>query len=453
MSNEHVQVNIVVDSVGVTRAGFGMPLIASHTAEFAERVRLYTSSAGVGEDFDNDTPEKLMADAFFAQTPKPPKIAIGRINADVTQQYTVALSAEGPFSSTGYALKFSGTGFADQTVTITSDTDATEDEILTALTTAINLVDDKTFTAVLVPSASAPAAIEITANAANAWFSVEVVNRKLLAIAQTHAAPTNLADDLDAILLESGDWYQLHTLFNSIDYVKDCAEWVSANERTYVFDTCDTDVVRTAYDEETSTDVGADLLGSGYSRVMGCFHPRPASMFAAAWMGAWLPTDPGSATAKFITLEGPAPVSMTATERANLIARRMNSYERVYQIPITFEGTVFSTAYRFLDVRRDIDWLTDEITKAVFGLLAGSAKIPYTPPGMAKVEGTVRGSFEGTAVAKGVIAEGTTRVEMPVFDDIDEADKSDRVLRNIKFFGTHSGAIHSVIPINGTITF
>lgn len=453
MSNEHVQVNIVVDSVGVTRAGFGLPLAASHTAEFAERVRLYTSAAGVSDDFDEDSPEQLWANAMFSQTPKPPKIAIGRMTGDVTQQYTVALSALGPFSSTAYTLKFSGTGFADQTVTITSDADATEDEILIALTAAINLVEDKTFTAAMIPSASAPAAIEITADVANAWFSVEVTNRKLLSIAQTHATPAGFSDDLTAILLENGDWYQLHTFFNSADYVEDTAEWVAANERTYVFDTCDTDVVTTAYDDETSTDVGAVLLGTNNSHVAGAFHPRPAAMFAGAWMGAWLPTEPGSATSKFISLEGPATVTLTATERGNLVARRMNSYERIYQIPITFEGMVFSTTYRFLDVRRDVDWLTDEVTKAVFGLLQGSPKIPYTPAGMAKIEGTVRGSVEGRAVAKGVLAEGSTRIEMPVFEDIDPSDKGDRVLRNVKFFGTHAGAIHSVIPINGTITF
>ena len=38
---DHVTISITSDSVGVARAGFGIPLIVSHTAAFAERVRTY----------------------------------------------------------------------------------------------------------------------------------------------------------------------------------------------------------------------------------------------------------------------------------------------------------------------------------------------------------------------------------------------------------------------------
>jgi len=294
----------------------------------------------------------------------------------------------------------------------------------------------------------------VTADSAGEWFSLDIPleSRDVISIRQNHAAPsdTTLAADLAACLLASPLWYQVHTLYNSKAYVEDVAAWVGSNGRTYAFDVNDYDV---AYTEKSGTDdVGESLLSLGYSAVMGQYHPRPAAMFSACWMGQWLTTDPGSATAKFKTLEGVETVELNDTQRQNLRDRRMNSYTLEFNRPITWEGYVFSTIYRYIDVRRDVDWLTDEVTKSVFGVIAGAPKIPFTPAGIAKVEGGVAGSVE-LAVQREVLAEGTTLIGVPDISEIEDADKADRVLRGVKFSGTLTGAIHAVIPITGVVTF
>ncbi len=455
MSNDHVQVEITVDNVGITRQGYGMPMILSHNADFdGDLIRFYTSLPGVAEDFDSDSPEYLSANAFFAQTPKPPRIAIGYCPVTILQQYSIGLGASGPRDEFVYEIEVVGQGMESETISYTSDEDASDDEILSELCDALNDKADKTYTAVLVPGASDPTTIEVTANETGAWFSLELGNVAALTIGQTHGAPSapSVADGLSAILLENSSWYELHTFYNSPDYVLDAAEWVQAYQRIYAFDTNETESIVTAYDDETSEDTGAQMFALGYSASMGSYHPNPAAMFSAAWMGRWLPTDPGQATAKFKTLEGVATVALNDTHKANLRARRMNSYTSEFSRPITWEGQVFSTVYRFLDVRRDVDWLTDEVSRAVFGVLAGSDKVPYTAAGIAKVEGAVRGSVS-LAVTKGVLAEGTTSVEAPNIEDVEAADKSDRILRNVRFAGTLEGAVHAVIPVSGTVTF
>lgn len=546
MANDHVQVEITVDNVGITRAGFGMPMILSHNADFGtERIRFYSSITAVADDFDTDSPEYLAANGFFAQSPKPPRIAIGRAAGAVTQRYLLeAVDAEIVDDFT-YELHVEGEGVTETDIEYDSGTGATKAALHSNLVTQLNAVvgnnyiaafaalvnADDTFTAdnateiftaavhglltgdgpfqvstdntlpaglvaltdywiikvdantfklatsladalagtnlaistngtgvhTISDTASTKRpsdAFTVTGDSAGEWFSIDVPleSRHRIKIKQNHAAPTgeSLATSLSAIVAASGLWYQVHTLYNSVLYVTDVAAWVGANGRTYAFDVNEYDIPYTAI--SGTDDTGETLLALGYSATTGSYHPRPAAMFSAAWMGRWLPTDPGSATAKFKTLEGVETVELNDTQRQNIRDRRMNSYTVEFGRPITWEGYVFSTIYRYIDVRRDVDWLTDEVTKSVFGTIAGADKIPFTPAGIAQVEGSIRKSMS-LAVNKEVLAEGTTAVEVPDIDDIETADKADRVLRNVKFTGTLTGAIHAVIPIQGTVTF
>ncbi len=642
MSNDFVTVQISVDNVGITRQGFGMPLVVSHNASFPDRVRFYATASDLAEDFATDSPEYLTASAFFAQSPKPPLIAVGRADGAVpTMSYTIEASS--PANARAYSIVVKGEGVTDTTATYTSDSGATIAEIHAGLVSALNAVVGKNYTAAFAPlvnpdahfvgeadtdlltmaealvyvdhtftaassdivtiaghglltgdgplrlttdmadlplnlltatdywvikidantlylatsvanaladtrvdigdagtgthtisdtaetrrvaahglstgdgpfqvsTASAlptglvaatdywiirsgaytfqlaaslvlalagtaialstdgsgvqtiadtadtvrPAdAFTVTGDAAGDWFSLALsaadIKTGRVSIAMDHDSPAGLADELDEILGEDSSWYQVHVLYPSSDYIVDVADWTELNERTFVFASGDTDIINVAVGG--GTDVGALALADGYTATSGMYYPNPSKFGAARWMGRWLPTDPGQATAALKTLVGLPVVSLTATQKANLTARRMQTYIGQYGRGVMSEGMVFSTSYRFLDVRRDVDWLTDELRKMIFGLLAGSDKIPYTPAGIAKVEGGTRGSIE-LAVARGVLAEGTTSVTGPDIDDVEDADKADRVLRNVAFAGTLEGAIHTVIPVRGSVTF
>ncbi len=548
MSNDHVNVNITVDNVGITRNGYGKPMIVSHKASFPDRYREYASALEVADDFATDSPEYRAANAFFAQTPKPPLVGIGRASSDVTMQYTIDCTDDGLSAGSlyPYVIEVAGEGFDDATAEYTSGASATAAEIHSALVVALNAVVDRNYTAAFATALvfadavftadntteiftsaahglqtgdgpfqvsnaggalpaglvaatdywiirvdantfklaasladattgtavaittngtgtqtlsdtastkSAAGPITVTGNAANNWFSLSVGNKPQLSIKMTHASPgSGLTDDLNAILEDEDSWYSIHTLYNSKGYVEDVEDFAEGAERIYVWDTCDTDTILVSYSEGVTTDIGSVSYEEGYTASMGSYHHTPAEMFSAGWMGRWLPTTPGQATAKFKTLASVSTLKLTSTQKANLRARRMNAYTREYNRPITWEGSVFSEVYKYLDVRRNVDWLTDEVRKAVFGVLAGSDIVPYTPEGIAKCEGAVRGSVD-LAEDQGVLADGTGRVEAPEIEDVEDSDKSDRNLTQLKFFGTLAGAIHKAIPINGTVTF
>lgn len=440
--SEHVSLTITQDSVGIARAGFGIPLILSHTPTWVERVRFYGSLPDVADDFASGTPEYLAATAMFSQSPHVEQIAIGRAANKPTQVYVISVATV--TNSYTYSINVSGPGITATTVTYTSDSTATNDEIAAGLISALNGVTGKNYTAVATGSVGSQA-VTVTATAPGDWFSLEVVKVADLHISQTHVDP-GVAADLDAILLENSDWYAITTLYNSSAYVTAVATWVEANTKLYIFDTNDTDAITVAAG-------GGDLLDALHSatraRTAGAYHPSPANMMAAAWLGRVLPLDPGSETWKFKTLSGVLPVTLTSTHRVNLRAKKANTYQAVAGRNITWEGTVADGD--FIDVTRGIDWLEDDMQKGVFGALANSDKIPFTNAGVAVITAEVEASLK-RAVGKGILSgDPKPVVTAPKVADIDITNKSLRNLPDVKFSGTLAGAIHKV-TISGVIS-
>lgn len=86
-------VNVSATAAGVTRAGYGVPLIVSSTAGWSERTRTYASTAAVAADFAVNSPEYLAAQRIFAAQPAPPQIVIGRAANKPTQQFSLGVQA------------------------------------------------------------------------------------------------------------------------------------------------------------------------------------------------------------------------------------------------------------------------------------------------------------------------------------------------------------------------
>ena len=108
-------INVTTTGAGVTRAGYGVPLILSHSAGWAERYRTYTSASAVSEDFAVNTPEYLAAAKIFAQSPRIASIVIGRAALVPTQKFSVGVNGVG--TNTRYKVRVAvptGTVFTSQ---------------------------------------------------------------------------------------------------------------------------------------------------------------------------------------------------------------------------------------------------------------------------------------------------------------------------------------------------
>jgi hypothetical protein len=436
--SNHVSITISQDSVGVSRAGFGTPLILSHNASFAERVREYTGLTGIVSDgFATDSPEYLIAQACFSQNPRPERVKIGRAALQPTQVYVITPLAQ---DSHEYAIQVDGEGVTSEEVSFTSDASATVAEITAGLTTALNGVTGKNYTAV-----DGTTEVTITATAAGDWFSLEVLDNVNMKIEQTHSDP-GVATDLAAISLEDNDWYDLKTAYNSNAYVLAAATWVESNKKIYAVAVNETDAINTAAGNSDTLD---DLATANRARTIPIYHPSPVEFLDAAISGRCLPEDPGSITWKFKRVSGPGVRNLTATQRANLVARSANFLETVAGLDIFAEGTTADGDY--VDVQRFLDWLEDDTQKTVFENMAASGKVPFTDAGVRVITSGVSASLQRGIARGGLAADPAPVVTAPKVADVSTADKTARTLPDVKFSGTLAGAIHKS-TITGSVT-
>lgn len=289
----------------------------------------------------------------------------------------------------------------------------------------------------------------VTGSANANWFWLKVRNTAALFVSQTHTVSGFQADLLD-LLNEDAAWYCLQLLYPSKDYVSDAAAFVEANGRVLACAVSDNRCIKTSIG--SATDVGATLFGLQYKRTMLAYHPAPREFLDAAWMGRFLQGDPGTINPKWKTLVGVTPTKFSTTDKTNLEARRMNGYRTYRRRNITFEGTVFSTTNKFFDTTRNLDWLSDNIIDDAAERFGDAENIPFTREGIAVIEGSVKGTC-ARAVRQGVGADDPApTVTPPVFEDIPTIDKSDKILRNMKFSLKLAGGINKARVI-GTLSF
>lgn len=438
--SDHVQITITQQTVGVARPGFGIPLILSANAAWStDKVRSYTSIAGVAGDFAAGTPEYRAAAAMFAQTPYPQTIKIGKASASApTMLYTVAIATVA--NSTPYNITVTLPNNTVTNVSITSGGSATNDAIVSSLVTALNAVSGANYTAASTGT-SGSHTITITGNAAGNWFAV-AGDPNYLTFACTHTQ-SGVATDLTNINNADSNWYCLITLYNSHDYVAAAAGWVESNGKIYIADNNDSAEVT------AGTGCLTNLNSNSYTRSAGIWHSNPGEMIAAAWAGNCLPLDPGSETWKFKSLAGISADVLTATWRSNLVTNKINCYQTVAGVNITAEGTM---AYGgFIDTKRFIDWLTSDISAGVYQVLINNTKVPYTDLGVTMIEAAIRKSLQ-TGINRGGIAQTPAPVvSAPLVANIDSTNRANRILPNVNFSATLAGAVHDV-QITGVVS-
>jgi hypothetical protein len=445
--NDHVLLTILADAVNASRAGFGGIGILSHNCDFPEKSRTYADSTEVAVDWDSDSPEYLAAAKVFGASPKVPSLKI--LNANIsqpTQQYTLAVADIQ--DEHVYEVTVAGEGFDEETVEITSGVGATNDAILAALVVALNAVVGKTYTAAVVVGAGDTDTMTVTGNAPGNWFSVQVVDVTDLSIFQSHADP-DVADDLDAIVLEDSDWYWLITLYNSEAYVLEAALWANTNEKMYYF------ASNATADLGTSTGtagIGDKIRAFAYRYAAGDYHPNPKLFADAALVGNLAARSIGSWTAKFKRRTGVTTVPLTSQQRANLNERQMNYYEVTKGLNLTSEGTTAADGvYKFIDNVVNLDWLRDTIATNVFTMMNSLDKIPYTDAGAALVEAQIRAAL-AEGIRNGVLTDDTEpTVTVPLMADVSAADRALRILPDVEFTAVLAGAIHKVL-ITGTVS-
>jgi hypothetical protein len=440
--SDHVTLTITNGTVGVARAGYGIPMILSVNAAWtSDRARVYTGIEGVAADFATTSPEYLAANELFSQEPHPEQVIIGRAVGKPTQRYKVTASIVE--NTHTYKLLVKGQGVTETTVTYTSDGTATDAEIAAGLVTALNAVVGKNYTAT---GGASPVAV--TGNAPGNWFSIESLEPTYLKIEQDHAEPaTTIATDIAAIRASGslGDsWYALYTLYNSDAYVKAAAAAIEPLNKIYAADLPNSDSANLA---DGGGDTGDALQALNYNRTFTTYSPSPASMAGAAFLGTRLPYEPGPATWKFAQPNALSAVNVTDTQAANLVAKNINFLQTTAGVDSFREGVMVGG--EFIDKIRNLDWLRDDVTKSVYETLLSNLAVPFTPLGISMIEAAIRGSLQ-RAVDRQII-DADFKIVVPTIAQTASSDRAIRKLTGVKFSCRMQGAVHKV-NITGVVS-
>lgn len=433
-----IQVNISSATAKVAAAGFGIALLLSFTAAWVERTRTYSDIDGVAADWAPTTVEYKALSRMLSQEIRPEKVMVGRCALKPTQVYVISIRTVA--NSTLYQVKVGA-----NTASFTSDSSATNDEIVAGLVTQINLLSGDTTTAAATGSVGSQV-VTMTANAAGNWDEVEVLDRNLMQLAQTHVDP-GVATDLAAIKNESNAFYAVANTHNSKLMVDAIAAWAETNKKAFFYQTVDGATINTAL--SGTDDVAESTRAAAYDYTVGIYHPNSGAFADCAWLGKCLPLDPGSETWKFKVLAGVSAYKLTETEITNARGKNLNVYEPVTPTnSMTSEGVTASG--EFFDVIRFVDWLGARIGEDVLTAELNNPKIAYTDDGVAILEAIVkRWCEEGVRV--GGLRPGTISVIAGKVADQLTADRAARVYKGLKFNAQLAGAIHKTV-VNGNVT-
>ena len=427
---EIIEINIVRETRGVSRQGFGTPLFLGNTSvgwASGEVVRTYTSLDSVLEDFSDTTPEYTAAQRIFGQQVSPTYIKIGRHrNGTVSADVVVT-----PVSSTLYSVTVDGVE-----ASYTSDVDATAQEIVTGLEAAF-------------AAAAAPGSFEDNGDGTFTIFSADSDNFTLITSVNLEETlnSESLTQALTNIANQDNDWYFVTAYTHDPEDMLEIAGYVQARTAIYFTSYNGPD----ALDSTATNDPGSRLQALDYSRTVIMYAEDESEYPECAIVGLQAPKDPGSTTWKFKTVSGVIPSNLSTTNSIVLkgtkydFGKGYNTYEPTGGRTIFAEGRVVNSEY--IDIIRGADWLEARMRERIFITLVNSEKIPYTSTGFAIIEGRMREVLnEGIEV--GLL--GSYKVTVPNPRNRDPNDRANRVATGFEFRGVLQGAVHA-IEIAGTL--
>ncbi len=448
-----VQVTITSNGRGISRKGFGVPMVVARHDVFPERFREYTlGTAGVDMLADGFTTNSRAYKAVIAEarnTPKPTKVIVGRLLTDY--DYTFDLTVKPIVAAGGELFAFSVKGPTGvvTAVSYTASPADTETVIALALETQLDAIADL---------ASAPTAgvLAVSADNPNETFDITGLDLALFDFEDT-TIDSNLVAEVSSIEALNSEWYGLILAdAPSSARIIALANFVETLEKIFGATSHDTKIG----DPGSTTDVAYLLNAAQLFRTFVIYSGDQGQYAAATWMGNGFPFAPGSQTWAFKPLSGVVFDVLTSGFQTAADAKSCNYYISIASTPITNGGEGVGgrmASGEYIDVIRGRDWTVARLRERIFGLLVNARKVPFTQAGIdavvLQVEAQMLEGIGATYLSPDV-PEGQDKpyiITAPAVADVSDADKIARLLPDVAFEAGLAGAIHAT-RINGSIS-
>lgn len=432
------QINITNETVTLTRAGFGTPLIMRYH-NFPWIVKAYSSSIEMIEDgWSANDPAVQIAVILEAANPKVTLWKIGKRTNVFTQVVQFV-----PINTTeGFIYEISiRVGSTVNDISYTVPAAATVAGIVTALQALVDAVTGITAT-------DQTTHVEVTTDTDGDLVNYSGFNNPdNIGFVDVTTDP-GITADLNAVEIEDSNWYGLLLDSQSQAEVESTALWSEANKKFFVYNTMDSDVT----DPLSTTDVWSVLQGLAYVRTLSTFNSQALlSWMAAGAMGRMFPTNPGSSTWVNQTLTGVPVDNLKTNQKTALKAKNGLYYISFAQNSLLMTQGGKTPGGEWPDVTRFLDWLRVRMQEDIAVAFAAAEKLPYTDAGgLATVENILLARLESGVTAGGLVAK-SYNVVVPKADDVDVVDKGNRHLPDVTFNGKLQGAIHTV-DVTGVVS-
>lgn len=279
---------------------------------------------------------------------------------------------------------------------------------------------------------------------AKAIFSQSPKVSKIV-VGRKDSGDSDWEETLIRISTADNTWYTLLVDTNADQDILNVAAYIEAVKKMYFAQVTDSDIVSAG-----DTDVAHALKVLGYDRTVLIYHANAKhdEHAGAAWVGEGLPWDIGSSTWAYKTLKGVTADTLTSAQEGFALGKNCNIYTTTAGVSITREGKAVSGEY--IDIVMGLDYLESRLQENVYQAIVGNRKVPYDDGGITAIGGIVQATLN-EAATKGILQADSIEVTVPLYKDIEQADRINRKLPDVKFSAVLQGAIHTV-TIDGTVS-
>lgn len=422
-------INLVDLTQGITRQGFGLPLLYTPVSdvayvEYGSLASLKEASPALDADII------AMAEKLFAQEPIIEKCAVygvdntmdkgkGTATAGTSSSITLAAdtSKADDFFNAGILYIYAGKG-------------AGQWRVISAFVGSTNVAS-------------------VSAN-----FSITPDDTSKYAIFNASTIAGAIEDDFEALSLDGDmNWYFLLSNVRTsttcpTTMPKQLSLTADTYKKMYVVEFNNETAVNLTANTDAIAFASASANGGDSDRVVVMVTDKFQEYIDCALIGRMATFKPAGATWKFKNLTRISGTAFKDGDVANMHAGFVNTYVTKFGVKQTSEGLTTSSKKVFADIRILKDYITARMSEDIGQMFINTPKIPYDASGIQKVASVLEGCF-GKFYTEGLIAIDETGMPlytliMPKLSSIDSVDKANRKLTGITFTATLAGAIHKV---------
>ena len=414
-----VVVNIDKSTEAIDTASFDIPLALVTSNAFQERVRVYTSLTGVGEDFATTSKAYIIASKLFGQDIKPAQILIGRRLID-----DVIVTPSSVADNTDYTVTINSTAY-----TFNSGVGATATTIVTGLKAAF------TASPVAGITVGGTSTLTVSASAGTEWGIQATPNMTI-----TNGTVTETwADALQQVTEDNGDWFWLITETHVKADILALAAAIQGTPRCYGTASADADVITNA-----TTDVATALSDANYGHTFIVYSGTADTEYPeAVWIGSQAVEVPGSNDWDLKTGQGLTISKLTETQKTNLRNKNCNFFIRKSGVEIFQDGNMSDGAP--VDEIVFLSWLSARMSEEIFGTLVRSKKVPYDDAGVTIIQNDIFNVMDRGVVNGGVAVNPRYNVIAPDILSISANQRAQRILGDFIVDFRLAGSIRKVV--------